>query len=78
MSHREQSKKASLIESVVNITAGFMVSFGLNFLVLPVFGFHVNVGESLLITVAFTVVSFVRYYCFRRFFNFLHKKQILK
>jgi len=68
-----QSKRHSLIESVVQQGTGFVLSLLVwEFVVKPVWNIQTNLAESLSITLLFTLVSVARSYCFRRLFNHLH------
>lgn len=69
-----QSRKGSLIEACINVIIGYGISFTANAAVLPLFGFHISVGQNLVIGAIFTVISIVRSYVIRRYFN----KLILK
>jgi len=64
-----QSKLDSLLESLTNITIGFTVATISNFIVLPMFGYDVTAGDSILIAIVFTIISLVRSYIIRRVFN---------
>lgn len=65
-----QTRKGSFIESCVNIAIGFSVNWTANMLVLPLFGFSTLTGEKAFgIGCIFTVISLVRSFCLRRFFN---------
>jgi len=67
-----QSKLDSLLESLTNITIGFTVATISNFIVLPMFGYDVTAGDSILIAIVFTIISLVRSYIIRRVFNKLN------
>lgn len=71
-----QSRLESLIEASINIGSGFIVSLLLwTFVIVPVWNLPVNMSQNLVITGLFTVLSIVRSYIWRRFFNAgLHKK----
>lgn len=64
-----QTRKQSLCESAVNTAFGFIVSLFTNILVLPLFDIHVDIQTDFYITIIFTVVSLIRSYVIRRFFN---------
>lgn len=64
-----QTKKQSLIESISNTAIGFVISYAATFLIFPLVGFESNAGKNILITLFFTVVSIIRSYTLRRFFN---------
>lgn len=67
-----QSVKHSIIEVMVSTSAAFLISAVLqHFVVNPVWHLHSSPLDSLGITVFFTVVSLVRSFYFRRFFNWL-------
>lgn len=70
----EQSKRASLLESLANTFIGFVISIVVGYFVFPMFGMPKSLASSFWITVVFTVVSIGRNYIVRRVFNFLHVK----
>lgn len=67
-----QTRKQSLFEAVMNVVVGLGVSMALNFAVFPLFGWHISLGQNIALGVIYTVVSIVRSYCLRRFFNKVH------
>ena len=69
-----QSKKQSLIESLTSTTIGIIIGIVLNLTILPIFGYPVSVVDSLWISVIFTIVSIIRSYVIRRFFNSKERK----
>lgn len=66
-----QSKLGSLVETMTNIVIGFIISFVLNATLLPALGYNVTFSENLVIVLAFTIVSMIRSYILRRFFNWV-------
>lgn len=64
-----QSRAMSLVEVVTGSVIAFVVSIWANWAVLPLFGFHVRIEQSFAITLIFTVISIVRSYLVRRFFE---------
>ena len=64
-----QTKKQSLIESITNVLIGYIVAVASNAAILPLFGVNLAFGDSMLIGVWFTVISVIRGYCVRRWFN---------
>lgn len=64
-----QSKVASMIEAWVNILIGFGISFACNLIILPWFGLAVSSKQAFQIGLIMTVVSLVRSYLLRRWFN---------
>lgn len=69
-----QTKRASMLEAFANILIGFWVSVGANMLVLPHFKNPGAFTEAFTIGLIFTLISFVRSYLLRRFFNLFHVK----
>jgi hypothetical protein len=68
-----QTKKQSLFESITNVTVGYGVALLSQIIIFPVFGIEATIKDNLMIGLFFTVVSIVRSYCLRRFFNWLHR-----
>jgi membrane protein implicated in regulation of membrane protease activity len=65
-----QSRVGSLVEQILNIGSGFFLSLLIwSFVIVPVWDLDVSMGDNLTITGIFTVVSVVRGYLWRRFFN---------
>ena len=65
-----QTVKGSLAEATANIAVGFGVNFTANLLILPLFGFtSLSVSKNLAIGLLYTVISLVRSYVLRRWFN---------
>ena len=64
-----QTKKQSLIESLTSTTIGIIIGIVLNLTILPIFGYPVSLSDSLWISVIFTVISIIRSYIIRRWFN---------
>jgi hypothetical protein len=64
-----QTKKQSFIESASNTAVGFLVSYASTFLIFPLMGFNSSGTQNLIITIYFTLVSILRGYVIRRYFN---------
>ena len=64
-----QTKFGSFIEAWANIAVGFSINFFANMAILPLFGFKVTAGSAFEIGLIFTVISLVRSYVLRRWFN---------
>ncbi len=64
-----QSKKMSFIESLTNVIVGYLVAVGANYIILPMFGYMVNVADSFYIGIVFMAIAIVRSYLLRRLFN---------
>lgn len=77
-----QSPLESLIESLLNIGSGFVISMAMwTFVVVPLFAIPITAGQSFWITAIFTVTSVIRSYAWRRIGNYytIHKnKKLLK
>ena len=66
-----QTRRQSLIETVVGTAAGFVFSILLSIVVYPMFGHSFTLAQNAGITVIFTIASIARGYGVRRFFNWL-------
>jgi len=64
-----QSKKRSLVESIVNVIVGFSVAYFSQRLIFPLFDVHISRADNLWITIWFTFISLIRSYTLRRIFN---------
>ena len=69
-----QSKRESMFESLTSTTIGIIIGIVLNLTILPIFGYPVSWSDSLWISVIFTIVSIIRSYVIRRFFNSKERK----
>jgi len=63
-----QSRRESLIESIVSNVIGFVVAFGFQLYIFPLFDIHVSLGNNLLINFYFMIISIGRSYLVRRWF----------
>jgi hypothetical protein len=64
-----QTRFGSFIEAWANIFVGFAINWSANMLILPAFGFPVSAAKAFGIGLIFTVISLVRQYILRRWFN---------
>ena len=64
-----QSRLGSITESLANVFIGYLVAVGSNILVLPAFGYPVTAGDAAGIGLIFTLISLLRSYLLRRWFN---------
>lgn len=64
-----QSRLGSFIEACINILIGFGINFGMNLLILPLFGFHISLVDNFYMGLLYTGVSIIRSYVIRRWFN---------
>jgi hypothetical protein len=68
-----QTKKQSLYESAVNIAIGYSIAIISQVIIFPIVGVEATFSQNIKIGILFTLVSFVRSYLIRRYFN---KKQL--
>lgn len=64
-----QSKLSSFIEVCLNVAIGFVVSLIANEFIMSSLDVHLSLGQHLYAVMAFTVLSVVRGYIIRRYFN---------
>lgn len=64
-----QTRTQSAIESAANVAVGYLVALASQLLVFPMFGIHIPFSSNLAIGAWFTVISLVRSYVLRRWFN---------
>jgi hypothetical protein len=65
----QQTKLGSLYESIINILIGACVALASQLIVFPMFGINVPLSANLGIMAWFTLISVVRSYIIRRWFN---------
>jgi hypothetical protein len=64
-----QTRIQSLIESIANILIGYTVAIASQLIVFPLFDINIPLSDNMLIGAYFTVISLVRSYIVRRYFN---------
>ena len=64
-----QTKYQSLIESLINILIGYLTALLSQLLIFPLFDIYVTFQDNLLIGLYFTIISLIRSYLVRRYFN---------
>ena len=64
-----QSRLGSLVESLTNVAVGLVISLLSQIVIFGAYGIHLTLGDNVMITVWFTVVSVVRSFAIRRYFN---------
>lgn len=64
-----QSKTGSFIEAWINVAIGFGINFVANLLILPLFGFHITLSDNFVMGLLYTIISVIRSYTIRRWFN---------
>jgi len=70
-----QTKRQSAFESLVNIVVGLITSFLIQLVLYPLLNIPVSLNQNIIITIVFFIVSFVRGYLIRRFYNKKHFKK---
>lgn len=64
-----QSRKKSILESLVNVVAGLIISFLIQLWIYPLLNIKVSINQNIFITFVFFLASFLRGYIIRRIFN---------
>ena len=64
-----QTKIESLKESFINILIGYITALISQIVIFPLFDMEVSIGANLLIGLYFTLISLVRSYLIRRYYN---------
>lgn len=67
-----QSRFDSFLETSANITIGYLVTLLSQLLIFPHFGINLPLSSNLLLGGWFTLISLLRGYLLRRWFNGLH------
>lgn len=73
-----QSKLGSFIETIVNILIGFTIAVISQSFIFPMYGIYIPLSTNIYITMWFTLVSVVRSYIIRRWFNYRLMKKYNK
>lgn len=64
-----QSRLGSLYEALINVVIGFTINYMANFVILPLYGFHITAGQNMTMGLLYTGISIARSYVIRRWFN---------
>lgn len=64
-----QTKLESFIESMMNIAIGYGVALSSQLIIFPMVGIHIPFSTNLWIGLWFTIISLIRSYVIRRWFN---------
>ena len=64
-----QTRLESFLESFTNIMIGYIVALISQLIIFPFFDINVTFADNLLIGFYFTLISLIRSYTVRRFFN---------
>jgi len=73
-----QNKTHSLIESILNVTVGYLVAVGSQIVIFPYFGIDIPMADNFIIGLWFTVISIARSYTIRRLFTRYINKWLAK
>jgi len=65
----KQTKKHSAIESITQTIIGLVTSILIQIILYPILGIPVSFKQNVIITIVFFIVSIIRGYFVRRFFN---------
>lgn len=65
----QQTRLGSLIEALMNIVIGYGVALLSQLAIFPMFNIHIPLSTNLWIGVWFTLISLIRSYIIRRWFN---------
>lgn len=57
----------------MNIVIGYGFNFTANMLIFPLFGWSISTEQNLILGTIYTVISLVRSYGLRRFYNWYHR-----
>lgn len=68
-----QTRRQSMVETAASVAIGYVVALLSQLAIFPLFGIHATMTDNLLIGAWFTVISIVRGYYVRRFFNWMHQ-----
>ena len=72
-----QSRRHSALEAIAGTALGYLVALASQLIVFPMFGIHVPLRSNLGIGAIFTVVSLVRGYAVRRWWNRKQREIVL-
>ena len=70
-----QTKLSSLVESLVNVFVGLLISFASQLIIFRAYGIALDLHQNLEIVAWFTLVSVIRSFFVRRLFNWFHHKK---
>lgn len=62
-----------MVETITNVAIGLVVSFLSQVVVFKYYDIHISLAQNLELTLYFTVVSILRSYALRRFFNSIRR-----
>jgi hypothetical protein len=65
----KQSRLMSMVEAITNVVVGYGVAVVTQILIFPIFGLQTTLGQNLAMGGIFTIVSLLRSFALRRFFE---------
>ena len=68
-----QTRTMSMVETITNVAIGLIVSFLSQVVIFKYYDIHISLAQNLELTLYFTVVSILRSYALRRFFNSIRR-----
>ena len=68
-----QTRLMSMVETITNVAIGLVVSFLSQVVIFKLYDIHISLAQNLEMTLYFTVVSIIRSYVLRRFFNSIRR-----
>lgn len=69
-----QTKTHSILEVIMSTIIGFIVAVVSQYFIFPAYGIHVPLSAHIGMGGFFTIVSIIRGYLIRRFWNWVHIK----
>lgn len=64
-----QTKKNSFVASLTNVIIGYSAAIASQLIIFPLFNMHIPLSDNFLIGLWFTIISIIRSYVIRRWFN---------
>jgi hypothetical protein len=68
-----QTRLMSLVETMTNILVGLVISFLSQIVIFKLYDVHLSTQQNVEITLYFTIISILRSYALRRFFNSIRR-----
>lgn len=68
-----QTRLMSMVETITNVAIGLVVSFLSQVVIFKYYDIHISLAQNLELTLYFTVVSVIRGFALRRFFNSIRR-----
>lgn len=65
----KQTKLESFKEAIYNIVVWYLIAVGWQLIIFPIVGIESNINQNLLVWLGFTLISLIRQYLIRRYFN---------